>query len=231
MILLSYLIIIFGYLAIFIFVLGMGYRIWKWKHLPTGFSWGIFPKPTKWTITSVIWRALSWPTLFRADKLLWIGAMIFHIVLLFLFVGHLGNFVDVLALTESLGISEEATYMIGIIAGILSLVALFVFISRRLFVTKVKEISSFSDNFILWYFLVVVAVGIYARLFDEVSSEVVRTFAISVVTFNPTLPPENIWFLIHTLLAEIFIIYAVAGKPVHLVGQWFTQYILVSEKR
>ena len=86
--LLAYLIIVFGYLAIFIFILGIAYRIWRWGRLPTGFSWGIFPQPTKWTVTSVIWRALAWPTLFRADTLLWIGAMIFHIGLLLLFIGH-----------------------------------------------------------------------------------------------------------------------------------------------
>lgn len=228
---LSHLIIVFGYLAIFIFIVGIAYRIWSWGRLPTGFSWGIFPQPTKWTVTSVIWRALAWPTLFRADTLLWMGAMILHIGLLLLFIGHLGNFVDMLSFTNKLGLPGHLAYQIGLFAGIMAGIALFFFTLRRIVSIKSKQISSFSDHFILWFLLVVVVVGIYARLFDEVSSEVVRKFAISVVTFNPILPPENAWFLIHTLLAEIFIIYAVASKPIHLVGQWFTQYIIVSEKR
>ncbi|MFC2060472.1 respiratory nitrate reductase subunit gamma [Chloroflexota bacterium] len=229
--LLSYLIIVFGYLAILIFILGMAYRIWSWKHLPTGFSWGTFPQPTKWVVTSVIWRALAWPNLFRADTSLWIGAMVFHIGILLLFVGHLGNFVDMLSFTNKLGLPDHVAYQIGVYAGTVTGIALLFFFLRRILATKAKQISSFADHFILWFLLVVVLVGIYARLFDEVSSEVVRRFAISVVTFKPALPPGNTWFLTHTLLAEIFIIYAVASKPIHLVGQWFTQYIIVSEKR
>lgn len=229
--LLSYLVIVFGYMAPLIFILAIAYRIWSWKRLPTGFSWGVFPQPTRWTVTSVIWKAFAWPTLFKADTLLWIGAMCFHIGLLLLFVGHLGNFVDMLSFTEKLGITSDTAYQIGVYAGIVAGIVLLFFISRRIFATKTEQLSSFADHFWLWFLLVVVGVGIYARLFDEVSSEVVREFATSIITLSPILPPENLWFLIHTLLAEIFIIYSIAGKPMHLVGQFFTQYILVSEKR
>jgi len=135
------------------------------------------------------------------------------------------------AFTDNLGISKDATYQIGIYAGVIVLAAILFFSIRRILVVKGKEISSFSDHFVLWFLLVVVVMGIYARLFDEVSSESIREFALSVVRFNPILPPENVWFLVHTLLAEIFIIYTVAAKPMHLVGQFFSQYILVSEKR
>lgn len=68
---LSHLVIIFGYMAILVLILGLAYRIWNWGRLPTGFSWGVFPKPTKWVVTSVIWKAFAWPTLFKGDRLLW----------------------------------------------------------------------------------------------------------------------------------------------------------------
>ena len=126
---------------------------------------------------------------------------------------------------------SHMAYQVGIYAGTIAGIVLLFFIIRRIFTSKAQQISSFADHFLLWFLLIVVGVGIYARLFDEVSSEVVRGFATSVVTFNPILPPENFWFLLHIMLAEIFIIYAVASKPIHLVGQFFTQYILVSERR
>ncbi len=229
--LLSYLIIVFGYISILVFILGIAYRIWSWKRLPTGFSWGIFPKPTKWTVTSVLWKAFAWPTLLKGDRLLWIVAMCFHIGLLFLLVGHFGNFVDIVSLAGNIGIPSQAAYQIGVYAGIVAGIALLLFIFRRMVARKTEQLSSFADHFWLWFLLVVVGVGIYARLFDEVSSEAARKFAMSVVTIRPVLPPENLWFLIHILIAELFIIYSIAGKPMHLVGQFFTQYILVSEKR
>lgn len=227
---LSYLVVIFGYLALLVFILGIAYRIWGWARLPAGFSWGLFPKPTKWMVTSLIWKAFAWPTLFKADKLLWIGAACFHVGILVLFVGHLGVFTDVASFGERLGIPADASYLIGVVVGIVVGIALVFYVTRRILVTKVREISSFSDHFWLWFLLAVVGVGIYARIFHEVSSEAVRGFATSLITLNTILPPQNLWFLIHTFLSELFIIYSVTGKPIHLVGQLFTQYILVSKE-
>lgn len=178
----------------------------------------------------MLWKILAWPTLFKADKALWVGAFFFHLGLLVLFVGHLGSFIDIAALGEGIGIPKESSYGIGITAGTIVAVALLFYISRRLFIRRSSEISVFSDHFWLWALLVVVLVGIYARMFHAVDSDVVREFALSVVTFRPAIPPQDFWFLLHVLLSEFFIIYAVIGKPIHLVGQLFTQYILVSEE-
>lgn len=227
---LSYSVIILGYLAILVFILGVAYRAWNWAHLPTGFSWGLFPKPTRWTVTSLIWKAFAWPTLLKADKWLWIGALCFHLGMLVLLLGHLGIFINMASFGESIGIPTEASYTIGVVAGSVAGIVILFYLSRRLLVTKAKEISSFADHFWLWALLVVVGVGIYARVFHEVNSDAVREFAISVLTLRPILPPENGWFLVHTLLSECFIIYAVMGKPIHALGQLFTQYILVSKE-
>lgn len=227
---LSYLVIIFGYLALLLFIFGIIYRAWRWSRLPQGFSWGLFPKPTRWVVTSMLWKILAWPTLFKADRLLWAGALFFHLGLLVLFAGHLGSFIDIASLGERIGIPSESSYVIGITAGTIVAITILFYISRRLFIRRSSEISVFADHFWLWVLLVVVLVGIYSRVFHEVSSDAVRDFALSVVAFNPALPPQNFWFLMHVLLSEFFIIYAVIGKPIHLVGQLFTQYILVSEE-
>ena len=227
---LSYIIIIFGYFALLVFILGIAYRIWGWGRLPTGFSWGLFPKPTKWPVISLIWKSFAWPTLFKADKLLWIGAVCLHVGILALFIGHTGVFVDTLSFMERLGIPADVSYTIGVITGIVVGIVLIFYVLRRFIAAKVREISSFADHFWLWFLVAVVGIGIYARIFHDISSETVREFATSLITLNPILPPQNLWFLIHTLLAEFFIIYAVAGKPIHAVGQLFTQYILVSEE-
>ena len=227
---LSYSVIILGYLAVLVFILGVAYRIWNWARLPVGFNWGLFPKPTKWTVTSLIWKAFAWPTLFKADKLLWIGAILFHLGVLALLVGHTGVFVDTLSFMERLGIPADVSYTIGIIAGSIIGIVIIYFIFRRIVTAETREISSFADHFWLWFLIAVVGTGIYGRIFYDISSETVREFATSLITFNIILPPTNIWFLIHTLLAEFFIIYSVTGKPIHAVGQLFTQYILVSEE-
>ena len=227
----SYLVIIFGYIAPPIFIGGIIWRIWNYKRYPTGFDWAVQPQPTQNSFINLMWRAFAWPTLFKGDKPLWIGAMLFHISIAILFVGHLGLFVDMIAFSGKLGISKDATYIIGIIAGSIALVALLFFIARRIWVTKAKVVSTFADYFWLLFLLTVVVIGLYARLADEATSETVREFSRNLWTFQPEMPPAHTWFLIHTFLAEIFIIYAVVGKPIHLVGQLFTQYIMTSERR
>lgn len=227
---LSYIVIVLGYISPLVFILGMAYRIWGWSHLPTGFSWGLFPKPTKWTITSLIWKSFAWPTLFKADKLLWIGAALFHVGILALVIGHTGLFVDTKSFIERMGIPADTSYTIGVVAGMVVGIVLIFYVLRRFIATKAREISSFADHFWLWFLVAVVAVGIYARIFHDVNSDTVREFVTSLMTLNPILPPQNLWFLVHALLAEFFIIYSVAGKPIHAVGQLFTQYILVSEE-
>lgn len=157
--------------------------------------------------------------------------MLFHLAIIVLFVGHLGVFVDMIAFSGKLGVSKDATYAIGIAAGSIAVVALLFFLARRIWVGKTKSISTFADYFWLLVLLAVVGIGIYARVADEASSEIVREFARNLWSFNPEMPPANTWFLIHTFLAELFIIYSVLGKPMHLVGQFFTQYIMVSERR
>ena len=229
--LLSYLVIIFGYIAPPIFVAGMIWRIWNYKRYPTGFDWAVQPQPTENTFVNVMWRAFAWPTLFKGDRLLWISAMVFHISILVLAMGHLGLFVDMVAFSGKLGISKDATYAFGILSGSTAMIALLIFIARRIWITKVKIVSTFADYFWLIILLAVIVVGLYARIADEASSEVVREFARNLWSFQPEMPPAHTWFLIHTFLAEIFLIYAVVGKPIHLVGQFFTQYIMTSERR
>ena len=227
---LSYLIIALGYLAFFLIIVGIVYRIWSWKHLPRGFSWGLFPKPTKWTTTSLLWRSFAWPTLFEVNKSLWVGAALFHLGILALFVGHTGVFVNTLGFMESIGIPAGTSYTIGVVAGIIVGIALIFYSSRRVFITEARDISSFADHFWLWFLLAVIVTGVYARTFYGVSSDTVREFATSLATFRIVMPPQNLWFLIHTLLAELFLIYAVAGKPIHSIGQLFTQYIIVEKE-
>ncbi len=227
---LSYLVIIFGYLALLIFIFGIIYRAWRWNRLPQGFSWGLFPKPTRWVVTSMLWKILAWPTLFKADRLLWVGAFFFHLGLLVLFVGHLGSFIDIAALGEGIGIPKESSYGIGITAGAIVAVAILFYISRRLFIRRSSEISVFADHFWLWVELVLVLGRVSASMFDSADCVEAGQSGQRGLAFIPAHPQPGFWFLAHVLLSEFFIIYAVIGKPIHLIGQLFTQYILVSEE-
>lgn len=224
MIFLSYIVIIFGYLAPLVFILGIAYRIWNWSHRPTGFSWGLFPKPTKWTVTSVLFgRILALPTLVKSSKEVLILALVMHFAILASIFLHLELFTSLAR--------ETIIDIVGSSAGIVGVVLVGYFVLRRVFVKETREISAFSDYFWLSFLLIIVVLGVYLRVGDVVTPEEYRTFATSLITLNPTLPPANPLFLIHALLGEIYLMYIVSGKMMHSIGWLFTQYILVKERR
>ncbi len=224
MIFLSYIVIIFGYLAPLVFILGIAYRIWNWSHRPAGFSWGLFPKPTKWTVTSVLFgRILALPTLIKSSREVLILALVMHFAILASIFLHLELFTSLS--------TETIIDIIGSSAGTVGVVLVGYFILRRVFVKETQEISAFSDYFWLSFLLIIIVLGTYLRVGDVVAPDAYRTFATSLITLSPTLPPANPLFLIHALLGEIYLMYIVSGKMMHSIGWLFTQYILVKERR
>ena len=218
---LQYLVIIFGYIALLVFILGLAYWIWHWGRLPSDPRWRLFPQPTKSTTSSFLFgRILILPTLLKSYKLL-IVAIVMHIAILASVVLHLELFAHLGA--------ENVIDTIGSSAGIVAVPLVGYFVFRRYIVKAVRELSSFGDYFWLPFLLIVVAIGAYLRVFNIVDPEVYRTFAISVITLNPILPPPNLWFLIHAFLGEIYLMYIVSGKMMHSIGWLFTQHILVSK--
>ena len=223
---LQYLVIIFGYIAPLVFIFGIAYRIWGWGRLPIGAGRGLFPKPSG-TVTGVIWKGLALPTLFSGDKLFWIAFIAFHLSLFYFMAGHIFIFIS----PAALGISPETvdlTVKVATYAGGIALVAIIYFIFRRIAITRSREISTFGDHFWLWVLLIIIGIAVITRLFNlGENPDVYRAFVASVITLSPSLPPPNLWFLTHALLGLIFLIYFPFGKPIHAIGQFFNQYILV----
>jgi len=231
MIALSYIVIILGYIVPFIFILGIAYRIWNWVRHPIGFSWGLFPKPTKWVPTSVIWKVFTLPGLFKGDKQLWVAAVIFHIAMLTLMLGHIELFIDLEPFFHLLGTPQFIIDNSPWWTGAILLLAAGYFIFRRIFITKTREISAFTDHFWLWFLFILMGIGMYLSVFELVPHEETWTFTRNFITLKPTLPPQNPWWLMQALLGLIYIIYFVMGKPIHSIEQFFTQYILVADEK
>ena len=221
---LSYLVVIFGYIAPLYFILGIAYRVWNWKHRPIGFNWELFPKPTKSKWASVFFgRLFALPTLFQSNRKILLLAIIMHGAIITSVFLHLELFVPLGA--------EKVIDILGSIAGFSGVILVGYFIFRRIAVRETRDISAASDYFWLSLLLLQVFIGAYIRVNNLVDPEVYRTFARSIITLSPTLPPMNPWFLAHALLGEFYLMYIVSGKMIHSIGWLFAQYILVSERQ
>jgi nitrate reductase gamma subunit len=218
------------YLALLVFVVGMGYRLRVWMKTPQPGKMTLFPSDGRVT-RGVLAEALFFPSLFRGDKVLWSMAWVFHVTLALVFVGHLRvvtGLVD--ALLFKLGMAPESvgamSTAVGGAAGVVLLATGALLLGRRIAVGRVREISLGSDFFALLLVIAVVVTGDLMRFagahFDLAQT---RAWALSLLSFSPRVP-EQPMFLLHALLAQLLIMYMPFSKILHFGGIFFTQALV-----
>ena len=84
------------YLSAAVFLIGMGWRLFKWLRTPVPLKIVLTPAPK--TSSGVTRRLaeemLGFRSLFKADRLFWIPSWLFHVSLVLLLVGHHRRFGD-----------------------------------------------------------------------------------------------------------------------------------------
>ncbi|WP_341711069.1 respiratory nitrate reductase subunit gamma [Erythrobacter sp.] len=108
------------------------------------------------------WRSGSSQLLRR--KQLMVGSVLFHLGVLFIFVGHLVGLLTPIALFDALGISHGAKQLLAIvaggIAGVAAIIGASLLIHRRFFDPRVRAASNFSDNLIILILWAQLALGL-----------------------------------------------------------------------
>ncbi len=219
-ILLYFIGVIMPYLSIAIFIGGLLFRLSRWfsSYLPVRIPLTDANAPI--TRTGVVARLgvefASFRSLLKANKKLWFSGYLFHVLLGITFLVHLFNiylysgFSDVV---NSIWFDKLATY-----SGILFTFPLAYLILRRIVLPHIRLISKLSDYVILLLLLSLVILGNYIRTCGVINLDEVRSYMLSLVYLNPTLPPNNIYFLLHYTLAMILFMYIPFSKVAHLIG-------------
>ncbi|TNE28404.1 MAG: respiratory nitrate reductase subunit gamma [Alphaproteobacteria bacterium] len=108
------------------------------------------------------WRAGS-SQLLRRKQLIW-GSILFHVGVLFIFVGHLVGLLTPIAVFDALGVSHTAKQLLAMIAGgvagVMAIIGATLLIHRRFFDPRVRAASAFSDNMIILLLWVQLALGL-----------------------------------------------------------------------
>lgn len=108
------------------------------------------------------WRSGSSQLLRR--KQLMVGSVLFHVGVLFIFLGHLVGLLTPIALFDALGISHGAKQLLAIVAGgvagVAAIIGATLLIHRRFLDPRVRASSSFSDNMIILILWVQLALGL-----------------------------------------------------------------------
>lgn len=108
------------------------------------------------------WRSGSSQLLRRRQ--LMVGSVLFHVGVLFIFLGHLVGLLTPIALWDALGVPHGAKQLLamvaGGIAGVMAIVGATMLIHRRFFDPRVRAASSFSDNAIIALLWLQLALGL-----------------------------------------------------------------------
>ncbi|MEM1584198.1 MAG: respiratory nitrate reductase subunit gamma [Nitrososphaerota archaeon] len=204
------------YIAFFTLIIGLIYRVLRWLSVPVPFRLPVAPAPI--TYSGVLKRMsldlLTFRSLLKGNKKLWLGGYVFHVALAITLISHIINvyFHDLWSVI-GYGWYEAVLY-----SGIFFLATLAFLLVRRLVLPNVSYISKTSDYVILILLITIVFLGVYMRSFGLVDVASVGSYMYSLLTFNPIPPPENIWFITHYVLAQILFIYIPFSKVSHLIG-------------
>ena len=223
------------YVAVAVFLVAMIHRVYSWRRLPSP-PMTLFPAPATGAanLANTVKEAVFFKSLFRGDRLLWLIAWAFHVVLALIFVGHVRVFADVDGPMVKMGMTEAGIQVmsggVGGAAGIVVLVTALLLLGRRLVIPRVREITSLGDHFALLLVGAILITGNMMRFGTEhFDLALTREYFSALATFGSVgdaAALENNVFLLHMSLALLLLMYIPFSKILHFGGIFFTHQLI-----
>jgi len=166
--------------------------------------------------------------IFWSSYWLWLGALVFHYAFLTVIVRHLWLFTEPVPVFVQIlqGIDSffrlyvPAVYM----SGLALLAAAAYLLARRLFDSRLRYISLFTDYFPLFLILSIASTGVLMRYVWKVDVEAVKEVTMGLATLHPTMPDAEIGalFYVHLFLVCCLLAYFPFSKLAHFAGILFS---------
>lgn len=206
------------YLATLLFVVGLLARIKLYACTPAPLKIPTTPAPT--TQAGVVLRmsreVILFESLFKANLWTWSMGWLFHASLALVTLRHLRYFTEPVwgwvAFIQPFGINAGITLLAG-------LAGLWV---RRLFVERIRYISTPSDH--LWLLLLIgIAIsGLSMQFVVHTDVVAVKSFFIGLMHFNITSLPADILLIVHLSLVLMLLAVFPFSKLLHAPGVFFS---------
>jgi nitrate reductase gamma subunit len=212
------------YIAAAVFLVGTCLRVAGWLRVPVPFPLTLFPTAgtNPGRMLAIGREILFFDSLRRGEWWLWLWALLLHISLVFIIIGHIAGIYYLTKQFTLIGFSAEASTslsaLLGTIFGAVFFVSLLVLFYRRMTIPEVKRLSDPADYFILGLLLAIVVTGMYMRLVSNVDLPAVRAYIAGLFTLHPVPIPQNWFFISHFTLVNILLLYFPFSKLIHMVG-------------
>ena len=192
------------------------------------------------------WRASS-SQLLRRKQLMW-GSVLFHVGVLFIFLGHFVGLLTPIAVWDALGVSHSFKQIVamtaGGIAGAMAIIGATMLVHRRLFDPRVRATSSTTDTLIillLWaqLFLGLATIPFSMQHLDGHEMVKLMDWAQGIFTFNLAassyITDVAFVFKLHLFLGLTILLLFPFTRLVHMLSApvryiWRTGYQVVRKK-
>lgn len=206
------------YAATAIFVIGLAARIVDYARTPAPLKIPTTPAPA--TRGGVALRMLRevvfFESLFKASLWTWLGGWLFHASLALVLARHLRYF------TEPVWGWVALLQSVGVLAGFVMVAALLGLAARRLFVDRVRYISTPSDHLMLLLLIAIGASGLAMKYVFHTDVVAVKVFFLGLMRFDwQDLPPDFMLY-VHLLLVAALMIVFPFSKLLHAPGVFFS---------
>jgi nitrate reductase gamma subunit len=206
------------YLATLLFVVGLLYRINTYARTPAPLKIPTTPAPT--TTGGVVLRmtreVVFFESLFKSNLWTWGLGMLFHASLLLVLMRHLRYFTD--PVWEWVVLIQP----FGMYAGVTMLLGLGGLWGRRLFVERIRYISTPSDHLMLLLLMGIAVSGLSMRFLVHTDVISVKEFFIGLMHFDIKSLPTDPLLLIHLSLVVSLLVVFPYSKLLHAPGVFFS---------
>ncbi len=214
----SILFAILFYLATLLFVVGMLYRINVYTRTPAPLKIPTTPAPvsTGGVVLRLTREVVLFESLFKANLWTWGMGWLFHASLALVLLRHLRYFTDPVwgwvAFLQPFGMYAGLTMLAGA-AGLWV---------RRLFVERIRYISTPSDHLMLVLFLLIAASGLSMSFVAHTDVVAVKEFFLGLMSFNVQSLPEHAGLYVHLFLVALLLVIFPISKLLHAPGVFFS---------
>lgn len=206
------------YLATLVFVVGMLYRISVYTRTPAPLKIPTTPAPinTGGVVLRMMREVFLFESLFKANLWTWGLGWLFHASLALVLLRHLRYFTEPVwawvALIQPFGMYAGITMLLGV-AGLWA---------RRIFVERIRYISTPSDHLMLALFMVIAASGLAISFVAHTDVIAVKGFMLGLMYFDWQALPSSIGLYMHLLLVAVLLMIFPISKLLHAPGLFFS---------
>jgi nitrate reductase gamma subunit len=214
----SILFAILFYFATLMFVVGTLYRISVYTRTPAPLKIPTTPAPitTGGVVLRMAREVFLFESLFKANLWTWAAGWLFHASLALVLLRHLRYF------TEPVWAWVAFIQPFGIYAGITMLLGVAGLWTRRIFVERIRYISTPSDHLMLALFMVIALSGLVLSFIAHTDVVAVKGFMLGLMYFNLQTLPTNIVLYLHLFMVAVLMMIFPISKLLHAPGLFFS---------